>query len=172
MGYTIAIGEAVFNGDREEAYLRVWVKRERHDAAPSFNNDPMTGKGNERSPEYSVWTEFCRNTGLYPMFYGLNGRRNPYMEPDPDCHRETPILAEHPGFVAINEKDVAVVKEALDKHIATHGDLTPGFRAWDESDEDAPANATQCAERARLIWLHYWMDWAVRECEWPVVANS
>lgn len=171
MGYDIAIGEACFQGDRDEAYMTVWVEGQDHGAAPSFENDPMTGKSNSRSPCYTVWADFCRAVGLYGPFFGLNGRRLPYMEGDPDCHREVPIMADHPGYAAINDADVLAIKQALDRHIAAHGDLTPGFRPWDEKDEDRPADAIHCATRARLIWLHYWTDWAVKNCKWPVIAN-
>ena len=172
MGYNLIIGEACFEGDKEEAYLRVWAEPQAHDGAPVFANDPMTGNSNGRSPSYSTWADLCREVGLYGMFYGENGRRDPYMKGDPDCHRETPILAEHPGYAAINAQDVLTIKHALDQHIAKHGDLTPGFRDWNEKDEDAPANAVECAQRARLIWLHYWCAWAVENCKWPIIANS
>lgn len=172
MGYNIAIGEAIFEGNKDDLYLRVWAEPQAHDEAPAFENDPLTGNGNSRSPGYSVWTDLCRDTGLYGMFYGTNGRRVPYMEGDPNCHREMPILAEHPGYAVINEADVMAIKHALDQHVLKHGELTPGFRDWQERDEDAPANAGECATRARLIWLHYWCDWAVRNCKWPVIANS
>lgn len=172
MGYNIAIGEACFDGDRDEAYLRVWVEGEAHEEAPTFPNDTLTGNSNSRSPGYSAWTNFCRDVGLYGMFYGRDGRRDPYMEPDPDSHREAPVLAEHPGFAAINQADVLAVKRALDEHIAKYGELTPGFRTWDEREEDAPPDAMQCAQRARLIWLDYWCRWAVENCKWPIIANS
>ncbi len=172
MGYTLIIGEACFQGDKSEAWLRVWAKPEAHDDAPTFEGDEMTGNGNSRSPSYTGWTEFCRQTGLYGMFYGLDGRRDPYMKEDPDCHRETPLLADHPGFCALNEADALAVKHALDQHVLKYGELVPGFRSWDEKEEDAPPNAMECATRARLLWLNYWVDWAVRSCEWPVLANS
>lgn len=172
MGYNLAIGEAIFQGNPDHCYLTVWAERQAHDAAPTFENDPLTGNTNERSPSYSAWTEFCRDVGLYGMFYGVDGRRDPYMRGDPDCHRETPILSNHPGYEMIGEADVLAIKHALDQHIIKHGDLVPGFRPWDERDEDAPANALQCAQRARLLWIHYWADWAVRNCKWPIIANS
>jgi hypothetical protein len=171
MGYTIIIGEACFEGDKDEAYLRVWAKGERHDTAPVFPNDPLTGNSNSRSPSYTGWSEFCRETGLYGMFFGVNGRRDPYMRSDPDCHREVPIMSDHPGYAAINAEDVLAVKQALERHVAKHGDLTPGFREWQERDEDAPANAMACATRARLLWLNYWTDWAVTHCAHPIIAN-
>jgi len=172
MGYTIAIGEACFDGEKGGTWLRVWAKPEAHDTAPVFPNDEMTRNGNSRSPSYTAWSNFCRDTGLYGMFFGLDGRRNPYMQADPNCHRETPIMSDHPGYAMINAEDVLAVKQALDRHIAKHGNLVPGFRDWMEKDEDAPADAMECAQRARLIWLHYWVDWAVRSCEWPVLVNS
>ena len=172
MSYRLIIGEAKFDGDKDEAYLRVWAEPQAHDEAPTFPNDEMTGNGNTRSPGYSAWTEFCRDTGLYGMFYGTNGRRVPYMEPDPNCHRDIPILADHPGFAAINHEDVLAVKQALERHVAKYGELEPGFRSWQEREEDAPENATECAARARLLWLHYWCDWAVKNCQHPVIANS
>ena len=172
MGYTLIIGEACFEGDPGECYMRVWANPEAHETAPVFDNDPMTGNGNSRSPGYGVWTDFCRETGLYGMFYGKNGRRDPYMEGDPNCHRETPILADHPGYAVINAEDVLAIKQALDRHIAKHGELIPGFRPWTERDDETPADAAECAQRARLLWLHYWTDWAVQNCQWPVIANS
>lgn len=172
MGYTLIIGEATFEGSRDDAYLRVWAEPAAHDDAPIFPNDPLTGNGNQRSPGYSAWTDFCRDTGLYGMFYGLDGRRDPYMCEDPDCHRERPILADHPGYAAINAEDVLAIKQALDRHVLKHGNLTPGFRPWDERPEDAPTNSMECAQRARLLWLHYWCEWAVGACKWPVIANS
>jgi len=172
MGYAIIVGDACFEGSKEDTYMRVWAKDEAHDAAPTFPNDEMTGNGNSRSPSYTGWSEFCRDTGLYGMFFGKDGRRNPYMEADPNCHRETPIMAEHPGYAMINDQDVIAIRAALDLHIAKHGQVEPGFRGWMEREEDAPSDAMACAQRARLIWLHYWCDWAVKNCEWPVIANS
>lgn len=172
MGYNLCIGEAYLEGSKEDCYLRVWAMPEAHDEAPTFPNDELTGNSNSRSPGYSAWTDFCRDVGLYGLFYGLNGKRIPYMEPDPTFHRGSPLLAEHPGAAVINEQDVLVIKQALDRHVARHGDLTPGFRDWHERDEDAPPNAMECAQRARLLWLHYWCDWAVKNCKLPVLVNS
>lgn len=172
MGYTIVIGEAQFDGCKDDAYLRVTARREAHDSAPTFDNDTMTGSGNDRSPSYTGWSQFCREVGLYGMFFGVDGRRDPYMKPDPNSHRDSPIMQDHPGFAAINEEDVLAVRHALDRHVLCHGELIPGFRAWDERDEDAPVNANECAARARLIWLVYWMEWAVENCQHPIIANS
>lgn len=172
MGYTIVIGEAIFDGDKSEAYMKVWAEGQSHDDAPTFPNDEMTGNSNMRSPSYTGWSEFCRDSGLYGMFFGIDGRRDPYMKADENCHRETPIMSDHPGFAVINDEDVLAIKQALERHKMKYGELEPGFRGWLEKEEDAPPNATACATRARLLWLHYWTDWAVKNCKWPVIVNS
>lgn len=172
MGYNIAIGEAFLDGCKEDAYLRVWAKTEVHNAAPLFPNDDMTGQSNSRSPSYTAWSEMCRETGLYGMFFGIDGRRNPHMQAAPDCHRDVPIMADHPGYAPINAEDALAVKQALERHTLKYGELTPGFRDWMEKDTDAPLNANECATRARLLWLNYWVSWAVENCEHPVIANS
>jgi len=160
---------ATFEGCKEDAYLRVWAKPEAHESAPVFPNDEMTGNSNSRSPSYCGWAGFCRDTGLYGMFFGVEGSRP--LEADPNGHRDWPILADHPGFAAINEQDELAVRHALERHIAAHGELAPGFRPWDESEEDAPTNSLAAAQRARLLWLHYWVKWAVENCERPVMVN-
>ena len=173
VSYDIQIGEACLEDMSYDkcAGLRVWAKRAAHDDAPTFENDDMTANGNCRRPGYSAWSEFCRETGLYAMFFGLDGRRNPYMRPDEDnCHRETPLLAEHPGFQAINKYDVEHVKERLDAYRAKYPNAKPGFDTWSTKDEDA--RPIEDAHMASLIWLHYWMDWAVKTCAHPIVANS
>lgn len=170
MGYTLAIGEAVFEGCKEDAYLRVWARSESHKTAPTFLNDEMTKSGNTRSPSYAGWAEFCRSTGLYGMFFGVDGSRP--LQADPNGHRDWPILADHPGYAALNDEDEMAVRHALERHVAEHGELEPGFRSWNEKEEDAPPNALACATRARLLWLHYWTKWAVENCEHPVLVNS
>lgn len=168
MGYSLIIGEAMFDGDKTDLYMHVWAEVTQHKDFPRFENDATDG--NWRDPGYSVWSEFCRDVGLFSMFYGLNGRRNPYMEGDPACHREIPILADHPGYAVIGPEDVSAIRVALDKHVEKHGILKPGFRPWNETK--SPPNAEACANRARLLWLYYWCDWAVTNCEWPVIANT
>jgi hypothetical protein len=172
MAYNITIGEAQFEdmsyGD--SAGLRVEARRESHDNAPTFANDDMTGSGNCRSPSYSVWTNFCRDTGIYDLFYG-NDRSARYYESEvPGMHREQPILADHPGFAAINEHDVAYVKRALDAYRLKHPNAQPGFDDWETREGEGVT--MQDANMARLIWLHYWMDWAVKNCERPIVENT
>jgi hypothetical protein len=174
MGYNINIGEAVFEdmSDGTSADLRVDVEHKALDEAPRFPNDDMTGNGNSRSPGYSVWHEFCLDTGIDELFYGGGWDRDArqYKSCTEHFHRETPLLADHPGFKAINEHDVAFVKTALDTYRAKHPLAEPGFTTWDARDDDSFPIAN--ANLARLIWLHFWMDWAVQNCRHPIVANS
>jgi hypothetical protein len=120
------------------------------DDAPSFPNDP-TKNGNVRSPSYSVWTQFCQNTGLYDLFYNEQGN----------------LHAGHPGTIGITKEDADIVSAALAKYKLT-ATLPPGFEAgWDYA---GPANYDY--DLARLIWLDWWMRWAVENCETPAIQNG
>lgn len=114
MGYTFKIGNAVPKSSKDDGYLRAeWVVEPKSlDDAPIFPNDDMTGNGNDRSPSYSVWADFCRDAGIYDVFYDE----------------------------------------------ATKTSTTP-----DEGKYDPYL--------ARLIWLEWWMTWALDNCETPAIEN-
>lgn len=172
MGYTITIGNAVFATDtcETETFLRVEAEHAANDAAPVFLNDGMTGNSNSRSPSYTGWSAFCRDTGVYELFYGGGWDRE--ARANRPCsegfHREYGLLQNHPGFAAINRHDADFVSAALFAYHAKHTNATPGFNDWngngDATNEDA--------NMARLIWLEYWMRWAVENCERPIVQNT
>lgn len=80
MGYTFWIGEAVLEDadlrDEEGGYaltVDISVKTLSLPDAPRFEGDELTGNSNERSPSYSTWTDFCRDEGLYELFYNSEG---------------------------------------------------------------------------------------------------
>jgi len=45
--------------------------------------------------------------------------------------------------------------------------LPPGFEA--EWDYDGPPNYDYSL--ARLIWLQWWVNWAITNCETPAISN-
>lgn len=154
MGYTFTIGNAVPKFDNSSfPYLSArWkVERTSHIDAPTFPGDGMTGNGNDRSPSYTVWLDFCRSVGLYDLFY------------DPRGH----LHAGHPGCIGINADFAQAVRVARLKYEAK-ATLPPGF----ESDwaYDGPANFDY--HLARLIWLDWWVQWAVANCETPAIENT
>lgn len=153
MGYTFKVGNAVPSFDKSDfPYLSAeWeVESATHTDAPAFPGDDMTGKGNSRSPSYTVWADFCRATNLTHVFFDDRGH----------------LLASHPGCIGITAHDLQMVTASLEAYRAT-ATLPPGF----ESDwlYEGPPNFDY--HLARLIWLEWWMRWAVENCETPAIQN-
>jgi hypothetical protein len=154
MGYTFRVGNAVPSHNKDDfPYLSArWeVEGATSDEAPVFEGDEMTGNTNERSPSYTVWSDFCKATGLYEFFYDERGH----------------LHASHPGCVGITKEDANFVTAALNRYRAK-STLPPGFeKEWDYA---GPANFDY--NLARLMWLEYWMQWAVNNCETPAIQNT
>jgi hypothetical protein len=154
MGYTFTIGNAKPNFSKDDfpyLYSGWAVERATHPDAPTFPGDEMTGNGNERSPSYSVWSDFCKTVGLYSLFYDEYGH----------------LRAGHPGCIGIDEEFAISVHLAL---IAYRGKskLPPGF----ESDFCYKGPANYDYHLARLIWLDWWVHWALENCETPAIENT
>ena len=152
MGYDITIGNAVPKFIKEDGELLAWwdVEGATSDQAPTFINDEMTGNSNSRSPSYCAWTDFTKDVGLHPMFYGeWDG-----------------LMRQHPGCFPITMVDLLVVQSALEKRKAI-STREPGFSGWnnDEDEEKYDYNL------ARLMWLEFWMRWALENCETPAIQN-
>lgn len=146
MGYSIYIGEAVIKDDDDHVWLG--VKQIEHPEAPFFPNDSMTGRTNGRHPSYGGWAEFTRETGLYDLFFD----------------KENGLMAEHPGVAKLLPKHHARVKTALEfRQVVSKG--APGFPPMGKTDGSDPM-------LARLIWLEWWMRWALANCKCPALENS
>lgn len=154
MGYDIKVGNAVPHHDKDDfptLSARWVVEHQTLDEAPSFEGDEMTGKSNLRSPSYSTWHDFCKDTGLYDMFFE-----------DYDG-----FFANHPGCKGITQHDADEVTAALVRYRAK-AKLPPGFEK--EWGYDGPPHFDY--NLARLIWLEFWMQWAVKNCESPAIQNT
>lgn len=163
MGYNLTIGEAVIA--RDDDFIRIHAESVSHPDAPAFGEP--TDHTSSRWPSYTVWADFCRQAGIEELFFGggwvvgLHG--GGYAPCSDNFHRETPMLAEHPGVAVIMPADADYVRAALTRYQAKHPDVEPGF---------TESNNVAAATLARLIWLDYWFDWAVKNCTNPVLANS
>jgi hypothetical protein len=154
VGYTFTVGNAVpefHKDDFPELWARWDVEYVAVDDAPSFVGDEATGKGNSRSPSYSAWSDFCRSTGLYEFFYDDRGN----------------LHAGHPGCLGISKEDADFVTAALHRYRAK-STLPPGF----ESDHFHNGPPTRDYHLARLMWLEFWMQWAIKNCETPAIQNT
>jgi hypothetical protein len=162
MGYTLSIGNAKVESGNEygELWARWSVEAATHPDAPTFPNDDMTGNGNHRSPSYSAWAEFARNTGLETLFFD----------------KDAGLIAKHPGCVPLTEAHHTEVLAALNRWRAT-AEKPPGFsgigalnektRQWETPDQGRYDHTL-----ARLLWVEWWMRWALQNCETPAFENT
>ena len=111
--------------------------------APAFDGDEMTGHGNHRHPGYGQWTDWARDVGLYPLFFD----------------KTDGLMREHPGNQSLSEKHLDVAQSALRKWKRQHKDVVPGW------------GYGQDAMLARLVWLEWWMVWALKNCKRPTIYN-
>lgn len=167
MGYTLRIGELeiTYCNDESEPRIDLDARGEWHENAPSYGEP--TDKENQRWPSYSGWNNFCKYFGLSELFYGKNERG--------EWSRDDALISEHPGCVPLTERHRREINATLEAHkikypnaIPTYGKPAPfGKMTWEDLD-NPPENYQLC----RLIWLHYWVNWALDNCKQPVFYNS
>jgi hypothetical protein len=162
MSYSITIGNAVPEHSKEygELYARWTVESASSSDAPTFPHDEMTGNGNSRHPAYSAWHEFCAVTGLEAMWYD----------------KGTGLLREHPGCFVLEPHHHATAKDALERW-REKATLPPGFFGFPEFDKETSTHKSPDEGKydpilARLIWMEWWMAWALKNCETPAVCNT
>lgn len=142
MSYDIYIGQATVADNGEGEYMATVA--ERHEQkAPRFDNDEMTGNGNSRHPGYSQWSGWCDVSGLTALFFD----------------EETGIMRRHPGTFSLNHEHLMTVSAAL--------------RKWKEQSPAAVAGFAhgQDPVLARLVWLDWWIRWALQNCDAPAIHN-
>lgn len=150
MAYDIVIGQGVIRTDDDEIGPQMVVEEIILKDAPCFPNDP-TGQSNIRRPAYSVWSNFCKETGLTNWFFTPDGG----------------VRGGHPGNFMITPMDIAVVSLALEKYKTTTIE-EPGFNeSWERR---GPISYN--GNLARLIWLDWWMRWAIQNCTNPILTNN
>lgn len=79
------------------------------------------------------------------------------------------LLAHHPGCAALTAAHAATINDALARYKQRHPNAVARFVG--ETGDSADASL---ADRtlARLEWLAFWVDWAVKNCERPAMQNS
>ena len=173
MGYSITIGEgyvvAADAADIDRHYaspeVRVCARGTTHPSAPTCPGDELTANSNYRAPSYTGWTDFTKATGLHDLFYGPEDGRGPGL------------MSAHPGCARLTRAHHARIAAALDRYRSEHPDARPGWREqvegghwhngpWKPETEGLDGNL------ARLIWLEWWVRWALDNCAMPVIYNS
>jgi hypothetical protein len=161
MAYDITIGELLVEFNQAERYINLSAVEVELPDAPAFG-DP-TDRMNQRWPSYGVWRPFLKEVGLLGLFYDTEGT-------DPNGGD---VLGGHPGVVPLTQGWADKVHAARLHREATNGGKPAGFFAPDETSKhefDVKDNGND-PHLARLIWLDFWCDWAMKNCKQPVIAN-
>jgi hypothetical protein len=79
------------------------------------------------------------------------------------------LLRPHPGTKLLTSLHRDSIKEARKRWEENHPNAIPGF--W-KDDEPTEQEKDYDAILARLIWLDYWVSFAVENCEFPCLQNS
>lgn len=64
------------------------------------------------------------------------------------------------SVVDLTDDHLTLVKQAISRWKSGHPGTTPGFASY------------QDPQLARLLWLEWWMDWALKHCVQPAFAWS
>jgi len=163
MGYTVAIGdlkhhEPEYDEDRHEFLYTTGAVYTTHVDAP---NEAYLGRCNTRSPTYSVWSEVCNDLGLKGLLNnsptsskGFNAKE--VIMIDEEFVKEFTILAE-----LFRKNNPTIVPKYTDD--------TPD--TTDTTDEEMKYMVL-CGSMVRLVWLEFWIDWAVKNCKTPVMVTT
>lgn len=174
MGYTIKIGNAELESewDKEEGGSACW------DVPVVSNPDaPMcefTEQRNERWPSYSGWADFARTTGLYEWCFNYaRGSDSPRIEGQPEGK-----MSRHPGCMPLTQADLLLVQNRLVEFRAKNPDRIPGGCPCPKCEgflgtrEGPPHDPRMSVNLDRLIWLEWWIRWALANCERPAISNG
>lgn len=147
MGYSITIGELDIQKNPEDGLEAscLWFSAigVSIDGSPAFGEP--TDSTNQRWPSYSAWSNFMDYVGLTDVFF-FDGN----------------LIGGHPGVRLVTNNMVSRIKEAREKLESMDEPPLPTMENYTEK------NGYYC----RLIWLEYWCEWAIENCNTPVIANS
>lgn len=174
MGYTIKIGEAVV--DWQPDFVGIDAKDERLAIAPAFGEP--TDHTNARWPSYSGWADFLRVAGLTDLFFNQENVGSGELKIGDTWI--SPLMGQHPGFAPLNEAVRDFVREKLRAYREAHPDHRPEFpplrpelapRGVFARPEDYVQDRRYDGNLCSFIWLDFWIDWAVTNCDRPVLVN-
>jgi hypothetical protein len=169
MGYTLKIGEAVLDFEKEESYLTINAKTVKLETAPAFGEP--TDHSNTRWPSYSSWDEFCQSIDIHDIMFDANFNHN---------NIEGCLLQDHPGHAVITQEHIEYIESRIDSykkknptHIAQYRPLKPGIKKEPfNKEEDYINDPMYDGNLCRAEWLIYWLKWTVDNCEIPIFYNS
>lgn len=116
------------------------------DYFPELNADwEVEGVTHENAPAFGEPTDYTNQR--WPSYTAWSG----FVDDTGlrEWHNEK--FERHPGCVGLTAEDVEIVSNALTNYVP-------------QGEEDWNYN--------RLVWLEYWVRWAVENCETPAIENS
>jgi hypothetical protein len=175
MGYTLKIGEAMVDWERD--YVRIWAEDAQSEDAPAFGEP--TDHTNSRWPSYSGWSDFAAVIGITEiMFEERNGGCRELQIGD-EC--VGCLIQEHPGAAPITEKHLEYIEAKVNAYRAAHPDHRAEYPPPKPDakpicgsiyrDEDLVDDPRYDGDLCRAEWLLYWMKWAIKNCKKPVFVN-
>lgn len=174
MSYDIYIGEARLDvpgpEDTDGNEIVCDVASFTHPEAPAFPGDDMTGHSNGRHPGYSQWTHFCEEVGLHDLFFGARRDKTTGRSA-----RDVGLMTKHPGCYLLRQSDLDEVRLARRRWEARPWRATERIAGWDpNSTWTTPAESMDQRydnHLARLLWLEWWITWALANCKVPAIYN-
>jgi hypothetical protein len=165
MGYTIIIGEAMIDVYEDSTSLDITAETVELADAPDFPND-VNPRKNVRWPGYCTWHDFCEEVGLFDLFYD----------------DEEGLIRPHPGVRRLTQDHADAIAQALARYPRSKPPGFLGIDAFHELSARAPklsdaseaffaAHSPYDSTLARLLWLDWWVRWALAECTIPVFVN-
>ena len=82
-------------------------------------------------------------------------------------NRLTGLLRNHPGCEPLEQAHLREVRRAIAVQKVKNGGKGPAI--WNDSDQNTNNGDPAMG---RLLWLEYWMAWALKDCENPALYNS
>jgi hypothetical protein len=126
--------------------------------APAFPFDAMSARKNSRHPGYSQWGKFCDLTGLRDFFFEKNYG----------------LMRRHPGTFALTPDHLHRVRVAIGEWQRVYPNAVPGwdyFAEFPGRDDIDDGVRGRDSTLARLLWLEWWIAWALAHCERPAIHN-
>jgi hypothetical protein len=142
VGYIIGIGELV---SAEGEYS---VQETERDDAPVFPGGHEQNRSNLRAVSTS-WLTFCQSTGLTDLFFEQTTLAGWRMRA---------------GVHPLRQDMLGVIQAAREQWQSRYPGTTAGWVGGTEKEREINFAL------ARLLWLEWWMQWALRECSQPTLA--
>lgn len=172
MGYCIMIGNAAVHVNEDDKSLEIRIEKATNVLSPSYEN--CDTRSNVRCPSYSWWYEFCEDAGISELFYGVKPRiisQNGYRCCPDNFHRETALIREGLSNIElISQDDLDYIRKARIRRERSNGGKPPGFFICNEKTNWHCVDNGVDPTLARLLWLEFWMDWALKNCAFPSIS--